>query len=146
MIKSIVPSSSGWPGVTYSASGRPSTAIEVLLEGDPLVPAQERRAEPDLAVAAAKLGRDVGDLEPARLPLADRAAEQAERFEEERADEVRLQLAGLGALHLVADPLDVGHGHHVAHERALVDDLAQRIAHSGVDDRVSRALTSGCSP
>ena len=143
----MVPSSSGCPGVTYSASGRPSTRDQMLLEGDPLVAAQQRRAEPDLAVAAAQLGGNVGDLEPAGLALRTDAAEQAERFEEECADEVGLELAGFGPLHLVADALDVGHGHHVAHERPLVDDLAQGVAHGRVDDlRRAGPCTSGCSP
>src|SRR5262249_4348395 len=101
---------------------------ELLLECDPFVATEQRRAETDLAIASAQLGRNMGDLEAARLALANRAAEKRERLQEEVADEVRLQLAGLGTLHLVSDPLDIGGRHDVAHQCALTDDLAQQLA------------------
>ena len=49
---------------------------------------------------------------------------------------MRLELAGLRPLHLLADPLDVGRRHDLADQRALVEHLAQRVAHRGVDDLV----------
>ena len=42
---------------------------ELLLERDPLVPAQQGSSPADLAVAVTQLGRDVGDLEAAWLAL-----------------------------------------------------------------------------
>ena len=56
---------------------------------------------------------------------------------------MRLQLPGLGAFHLVADSLDVGRAHDVADQRALVDDLAQGVAHSRVTPRSELALHLG---
>ena len=58
----------------------PFDGDEFLLEGHPLVAAEHRRAEADLAVATAKLRGHVGDLEAPRLALANRAAEKRERL------------------------------------------------------------------
>src|SRR5207248_3201787 len=115
---------------------RQGTAVdgdELLLEGDPLVPPQEGSAETDLTVTPTQFGGHMCDLEAARFALTYGSAEQGERFEEERADEVGLELAGFGPLHLVTNALDVVGGHEVADERPLVDDLAQRLTDSGVD-------------
>lgn len=119
---------------------------ELLLEGDPLVAAQHRRAEADLAIAAAQLGRHVRDLETSGLAFTDRAAEQRERLHEERSDEVRLELASLGTLHLVANALDIGRCHDVVHQCAIVDDLASVSPTVASTTVWSRARTRGCSP
>ena len=47
-IRSIVASSSGWPGQTNAASGLPGTLIRLLLEGDPLVRGRTGLAAADL--------------------------------------------------------------------------------------------------
>lgn len=55
---------------------------QLLVEGDTLIAPQQRPATFP-AIAPTELGRHVGDLETARLPLADGAAEQRECFQKE---------------------------------------------------------------
>ena len=55
----------------------------------------------------------MGDFVPSRLALADRAAEQPEGFEEEASDEMGLEAACLGPLHLFANLPDRGDVHRV---------------------------------
>ena len=126
--------------MTYSARGRPVGRDQLFVEGDALVAAEKRRAEADLAIPAPQLGGNVRDLEAPWLALADRPAEQGEGFEEEGANEVRLELAGFGSLHLVADPFDVGDGHDVVDQRSLVDDISERFPDGGVHDLVETGL------
>ena len=44
---------------------------QLLVEGDPFIRTKERRTEPDLAIATTELDRYMGNLETARLTLAD---------------------------------------------------------------------------
>ena len=119
-----------------------------LLEGDALVAGQHRLADADQAVAVADRGRDVGDLVAARLALLGRAAEAPERLEEERLDVVRLEPAGLGPLHVLADAVDPAGVHGVVGERPLFEQVPELAAVERVSRRpcVSRARTSGWSP
>src|SRR5262249_12048771 len=78
-------------------------ADQLLLEGDSLIALEYREPAADLAVAGADQGRDVLDFVAFRLALVDRAPEAAERLQEERRDEVRLEPARLGALHVFPD-------------------------------------------
>ena len=95
---------------------------QALLEGDPFIAPKKRCAEADLTIAPPKLGGYMSDLEAARLAVTNRTTEQGERLEEERTDEVRLELARLGPLHVIPDPLDVGGCHYVADQRPLMND------------------------
>ena len=101
----------------------------------PLVAAQDRRA----AQRASRSAQDpagtwvISKRPGSRVAIGRRAAE---RLEEERADVVRLELAGLGPLHLVADLLDVGVRQDVGDERALVQRLRAAVADGRVDDLV----------
>ena len=99
-----------------------------LLEGDALVARQHRLADADQAVAVAHRRRDVGDLVAARLALLGRAAQALEGLEEEGLDVVRLQAAGLGPLHLLADALDPAGVHRVVGERALFEQVLELAA------------------
>src|SRR5581483_7852940 len=81
----------------------PGNADEVLLEGDPLVALEDRFPDAHEAVAASDDRRHVGDLESTGLPLPDRAAEQAEGFDEEGSYEMGLEPAGCGALHVLTN-------------------------------------------
>ena len=101
---------------------------QVLLEGDALVAGQHRLADADQAVAVAHRGRDVGDLVAARLPLLGRAAQKPERLVEEGLDIVRLEAAGLGPLHVLADALDPAGVHGVVGERPFFQQVSQLAA------------------
>ncbi len=68
------------------------------------------------------------------------AAEALEGLEEEAGDVVRLEAAGLGALHVFADAADGRRVHAVAGERALVEEVAAALA---VDDVVDDLLEPG---
>ena len=108
---------------------------QLLLEGDALVARQHRLADADQAVAVADRRRHVGDLVAARLALLDRAAQALEGFLEERLDVVRLQPAGLGALHLLADAVDAAGVHRVVGQRALLQQVLQLVAVEGAGPR-----------
>ena len=108
-----------------------------LLEGDALVARQHRLADADQAVAVAHRRRDVGDLVAARLALLGRAAQPLEGLEEERLDVVRLQAAGLGALHVLADAVDPAGVHGVVGQRALFEQVLELAAVERVFDAPS---------
>jgi hypothetical protein len=55
----------------------------MLVEGGPFIAPQQRGAEADLAIAAAKLRGHMRDLEPAGLSFPGRASKQAESLQEE---------------------------------------------------------------
>jgi hypothetical protein len=60
---------------------------------------------------------------------------------------VRLEAAGLGALHLFAHLATRLHVHRVVRERPVFDQLLKvRSVHPVLDGLVSRARTSGWSP
>ena len=94
-----------------------------LLEGDTLVARQYRFADADEAVAVAHRGGDMADLIAAGLTLFGGAAEPLECLMEEGLDVVRLQAAGVGALHVFADAPDPARVHGVMGEDALIDQV-----------------------
>jgi hypothetical protein len=122
-------------------------ADQLLLKRDPLIALEHRQPAADLAVASAHQGRDVLDLVTPRLPLVDRAPEPAERLEEERRDEVRLEPARQGALHVLPDLPDPGDVHRVV-AQCRTSSSSQRCSRSSAVSTFwnSRALTSGWSP
>ena len=84
----------------------------------------------------------MGDLEAAGLARMDRAAERLERLHEERADEVRLEAAGLGLLHLLLHREEPLGAHGFLGEGVAVEDvskwswskaLSTRLAEAGAD-------------
>ena len=79
---------------------------EGFLKGNALVARQHRFADADEAVAVADGGGHMGNLIAARLPLAHCPPKLLKRFEKERLDVVRLQPAGIGALHVFADAVN----------------------------------------
>ena len=116
---------------------------KTLLEGHTLVPAHQGSAHADLAVTETQFGGDVTDLEPARLTFPNGSADVRESRQEEGADEVRLELPGLGTLHFLPDPLDVAGRHDVADQCTVVDHPAQRLAHGGIYDNLEILLYLG---
>jgi hypothetical protein len=107
---------------------------EGLLEDDALVARQYRLPYPNEPIAIAHRRRDVGDLVPPGLPLADRSAELLERFEEEGLDIVGLQAPGLGALHILAHPSDPTRVHGIVRERPLLQQFLEPPPIDGVRD------------
>jgi hypothetical protein len=96
-----------------------------LLEGDALVARQHRFADADEPVAVAHRGGHMADLVAAGLTLFGGAAESFECLMEEGLDVVRLQAAGVGALHVLADAPDPAGVHGVMGEDALIDQVLQ---------------------
>ena len=107
----------GMAGADECGQGFARDGDQFLLEGDALVALQNGIAPSDLPVAVANHGRDVGDLVPLGLPLVDLAAQQLERFEEERCDEMRLEPSCVGPLHLLPDGPNAGDIHRIAGQR-----------------------------
>src|SRR5579884_3121477 len=99
-----------------------------FLEDDALVAAQDGSARIGARQAMAQFGRHEGDLVAARLTLVVAAAQVLEGFQEEGGDKMRLQAAGLGALHLLAYLAHTHHVHHLAHQRALLKQGFQVVA------------------
>src|SRR5688500_4956206 len=87
-----------------------------LLESDAFVAWQHRFADADQAISIAYRGWDVGDLVAARFALLGRSTQALEGFVKERLDVVRLQAAGIGALHVFADTVDAACIHGVVGE------------------------------
>src|SRR5712692_9794537 len=81
---------------------------QVFLKGDPLVARQHGFARADDAVTITNDRGHMRNLVAVWFALAQGAAKQRKRFTEERGDEVGLQAAGFGALHVFADLLDTG--------------------------------------
>ena len=82
--------------------------------------------------------RDVGDLVAARLALlGPYPPRRLERLEEEGLDVVRLQAAGLGALHVLADAVDPAGVHGVVGERAFFQQVLELAAVERVVDDAS---------
>ena len=126
-------------GQTKAASGWPWGATRDFLKGDPLVARQHRLADADQAVAVADGRGHVGDLVAARLALLDGAAQALEGLEEERLDVVRLEAAGLGPLHVLADARHAAGVHHVVGQRALFQKVLEVGAIEGVFDDAGQA-------
>src|ERR1035437_6101881 len=72
--------------------------------------------------------RHVGDLEAAWLAFPNRAAENAESFQEKRLNEVRLKTAGVGALHVFTDSASLRRIHAVVSQRSLFEKLLTVLA------------------
>ncbi len=107
-------------------------ADQLLLEGDPLVALEHRKPAADLAVTAANQGRDMLDLVAFRLALVDRAPETAERFQEERRDEMRLEPPRFSPFHVLPDLADVGDVHGIVAQRPPFEELADMLPIEGV--------------
>ena len=107
-----------------------------LLERHARVARDDRDPRPERLASVADLGGDVRDLVAAGLALGDLTAEQPERFQEEGADVVGLQLACLRDLHLPPDLLDIGGAHHLGEQRPLLQRGLQLLADGGIDDLV----------
>ena len=106
-----------------------------LLERDPLVAGQHRLAAADRPAAAADGRRDVRYLVAARLALAGRAAEPAERLQEERLDVVGLEPARFGPFELGADALHAADVHGVVGQLPVLDEVLQRAPVERLIDR-----------
>src|SRR6266536_3803994 len=78
----------------------------------------------------------MGDLVASWLSPRDLPAEQPERLQEERPDEVRLQPPRLGLFQFLADALDVSRREDVGEQRTLPQRLLQPLADRSVDDLV----------
>ena len=77
-----------------------------------------------------------GDLEAALLALHDASTEAAQSLDEEHRDESGLQFAELGALHVVADLLDVSPADLSDGESPFVHQVPDPIPDVLVDDLV----------
>src|SRR5581483_7526744 len=86
-------------------------ADEQFLKGDALVSLKDRFAAPNLAVAGSNDGRNVLDFVTVCFSLVNRSAKQLERLNEKRGNEMRLQFAGLGPLHVLTNLTDSGYIH-----------------------------------
>ena len=133
---------SGWPGCISTANGEArlvERADGFLGEADALVALEDRLvlaaiAAGDAAVALADRGRDVGDLEAARFARMDRAAERLEGLQEERADEVGLEAAGLGLLHLLLHGEEPLGAHRLLGQGVAVEECLEVVVVEGVVD------------
>ena len=109
---------------------------EILLEGDPFVTDHHRRAVPNGPVAVADDGRDIGDLKAFGLPVVSLAAQPLESLAEERGDEVRLEPAGLGPFHVLADCPDLAGVHRIGGQCPFFDQFADLIMVEGFLDNL----------
>lgn len=112
---------------------------ERFFEGDPLVARKHGLTGADQPVAAADGRRHVAHLEAARLALADGSAEPGEGFFEEGLDVVRLESAGVRALHLLADLLDAARIHGVLRQGPLLEKLLELLSVEGSLDGLLEA-------
>ena len=94
----------------------------------------------DHAVALHDIGRNVAYLVAARLAVAQLATHHPECLAEECADEMRLELAGLGLVHFLADGVEVVQAHvvfdqgiagHQVFQVLGVQRLADDLLHAG---------------
>ena len=81
---------------------------ELLLEADALIALEDGHRAPPPRLPVTHVAGHARDLVALGLALADTPAELLEGGDEERTDEVRLELARLRPLHVLADALDVG--------------------------------------
>ena len=79
----------------------------------------------DLAVPLTDDGRDMGDLVTPGLPCAQLAAQLLERLGEEGADEVGLQLARFGLVHLFLQREQALNIHHLVAQGVALEDGLQ---------------------
>lgn len=86
----------------------PIHAHTVLVKGDAFVGVEHGRTAANHPIAKTDVGGDTTNLETPRLTFVELAVEKFERFLEKGSDVVRLQFAGLGAIHPVADFLHAG--------------------------------------
>ena len=104
-------------------SGRLAFGAKVfLVEGDPFVSLQDRRALANHPVAMADERRDMADFVTKRFAPMDAAAKLLERPEEEGTDVVRLQAPSLSTLHLVANVADARRIKPLVDERSVLDE------------------------
>src|SRR5579884_2665858 len=126
-------------GADEGGHGLAGHADKAFLESDALVALQDCLAALDLPIAVADDGGYVLDLVPLRFALVDGAAEQLERLDKERRDEMRLKPAGIGALHILTDLPYPGDIHRVMRQRPAFDQLAQVLAVQGMIDDLKQA-------
>ena len=122
----------GMPGADEGGRHGPLHVAVCLVEADALVAVQHRLAVAHLHVAAPHGVGNEGDFPAAFLTRGHTAAQFAERLLEKGFDEMRLEAAGLHALHVLADD---GHGfgvHHVLRERVILHQLAYGLAVEGL--------------
>src|SRR5208282_2659735 len=122
------------PRLAYTGSLSPACGSTTILAPALRVLADRGR------FAIADRGRDVGDLVAARFALLGRPAQKSERLVEERLDIVRLEAAGLGALHLFSDSPDPAGVHGVVGERPFFKQVPQPPA---VEREIEHHLQAG---
>jgi hypothetical protein len=137
--------------VAGADEGRQRLALgrdEGFLEGDALITRQHGFADADEAIPVAHRGRNMGDLEAAGLALPGVAAELFEGFEKEGFDVVRLQAAGIGALHVLADALHTALASMLSCTswRSSSRDCRWVLSSAVSSTVVRKALVSGSSP
>ncbi len=84
-------------------------------------------------------GGDVLDLEALRLPLVNGPAQQLERLDEKRCDEVRLKPAGIGPFHVLADLPNLRDIHRIMCQGATFDQFAKVLAVERLVDNLEKA-------
>ncbi|KPH56581.1 hypothetical protein ADS77_21440, partial [Pseudoalteromonas porphyrae] len=127
-------------GMDQVGHGLARQAHVLLLEADALVLAQHRSATlTDHAIALADGGGHMAHLVAAWLPGPQLSTQNLEGLGEEGADEVRLQLAGLGLLHLLLHRIELVEPHMLLDQGIAADDLAQVVGIQGTLDHLLQA-------
>jgi hypothetical protein len=94
-----------------------------LLEGDALVPWQNRLSNPDESIAVSHRRGDVRDLVASWFPLFRRATEPLKGFEKEGLDVVRLEPTRFGSFHVLADAVDTTRVHRIVCQSSLFEQI-----------------------
>src|SRR5258707_378628 len=94
-----------------------------FFEGDPLVARQDGLSDADQTIAITHKCRHVCHLVTTGLALLRIAAELLERFEKEGFDVMRLQTAGFGTLHVLADAVNAARIHGVVSQCMLFQEV-----------------------
>ncbi|MNZ54650.1 hypothetical protein D3C78_725570 [compost metagenome] len=98
----------------------------LLLEADAFVLLEHRRAGfADHSVTLAQSRRHMADLVAPGFAGTHLATQSGEGLGKEGADEVGLELAGLGLLHLLLDRIEVGQAHVLLDQGIAAEDFAQ---------------------
>src|SRR5579872_1932415 len=108
----------------------------VFLESHALVALQNWIAGADDPIAIANCGGHMRDLEASWLALADGAAENLERFEKERSDEVRLETPCLGAFHVFPDVEHATGVHRIVCQCAVFEEVLAMLSISKIVHRL----------
>ena len=128
-------------GVHQVGGGLAVERAAVAVKTDAFVLAQQGGARvADDTVALDQVGRDVAHLVAAGFAVAQFAAQYPEGFAEESADEVGLELARLGLVHVFADGVEVVEA-HVVFDQGVARH--QRLEVAGVKGVVDDPLHAG---